>query len=106
MDARTAKRWMAISVDPALEREEPPKESLEAVAVSDFLKAWGAAEGKPQAAYRLPAGETDWTVSTRPHEPRSTADQIADAHLRRGPRGSGLRGPGDDHFGIPFPALV
>ncbi len=67
---------MAISVDPALERERPPRESLEAVAVSDFLNAWGAAEGKPQAAYRLPAGETDWTISTRPHEPRSTSDQI------------------------------
>ncbi len=45
------------------------------MAVSDFLKAWGAAEAKPQAAYRLPAGETDWTISTRPHEPRSTSDQ-------------------------------
>ena len=29
----------------------------------------------PQVAYRLPAGEVDWTISTRPHEPRTTADQ-------------------------------
>ena len=76
LEARTAKRWMAISVDPALERERPARELLEAVAVSDFLKGWGAAEGKPQAAYRLPAGETDWTISTRPREPRSTFDQV------------------------------
>ena len=59
-----------------MEREKPPHESLEAVAVADFLKAWVAAEGKPLAAYRLPAGETDWTISTRPHEPRSTSDQV------------------------------
>ena len=76
LEARTAKRWMAISVDPALEREKPPKDSLDAVPVADFLKAWGAAEGKPQAAYRLPAGETGWSISTRPHEPRSTSDQV------------------------------
>ncbi len=75
LDARSSKRWMAVSVDPALEQEEQQKQQLEAVAVSDFLKAWGAADAKPHAAYRLPAGETDWTLSTRPHEPRSTADQ-------------------------------
>jgi hypothetical protein len=76
LEARTGKRWMALSVDPSLEREKPAKESLEAVAVADFLKAWGAAEAKPQAAYRLPAGETEWSISTRPHEPRSTSDQV------------------------------
>jgi hypothetical protein len=75
VEARPGKRWMAISVDPALEREKPSRESLEVVAVSDFLKVWGAAEAKPQAAYRLPAGETDWTLSVRPHSPRSTSDQ-------------------------------
>jgi hypothetical protein len=68
---------MAVSIDPALEREKPHKEPLKTVPVADFLKAWGAAEGKPLAAYLLPAGESDWTISTRPREPRSTSDQIA-----------------------------
>ena len=76
LDARTTERWMAVSIDPALEREKPRKESLKTLAISDFLKAWGAAEGKPLAAYRLPGGETDWTISTRPREPRSTSDQV------------------------------
>ena len=75
LDARPIKRWMAVSVNPALDREEPREPRLEAVAISDFLKAWGAADAKPHAAYRLPAGEIDWTISTRPNEPRSTADQ-------------------------------
>ena len=83
LDARPTKRWMAVSVDPALDGEQQQTQRLEAATVSDFLKAWGAADAKPQAvyrakpqaAYRLPAGEIDWTISTRPHEPRSAADQ-------------------------------
>jgi hypothetical protein len=75
LDARPTQRWMALSVDPALDWEEQQKQQLEAVPAADFLTAWGAADSKPQAAYRLPAGETDWSLSTRPHEPRTTARQ-------------------------------
>jgi len=45
---------MAVSVDPTLDREEQQKQRLEVVAVADFLRAWGVADAKPQAAYRLP----------------------------------------------------
>ncbi len=46
------------------------------MAAADFLKAWGTADAKPQAAYRVPAAaEVDWTLSTRPHESQSAADQ-------------------------------
>jgi hypothetical protein len=75
LDVQTARRWMAVSVDPALDSREQQGERLEAVAVDDFLKAWGPADLKPQAAYRLPAGESGWILSTRPHEPSITADQ-------------------------------
>ncbi|MEN6558920.1 MAG: hypothetical protein ABFC54_12140 [Thermoguttaceae bacterium] len=75
LDARCTKRWMAVSVDPSLDHEEPAAAPLETVAVSDFLRTWGAVAEKPYVAYRLPAGEVDWTVSTRPHEPRSRLDQ-------------------------------
>ena len=96
LDAQPTRRWMALSVDPSLDRLEQKKQPLEAVAVASFLNAWNG-EGRkgegiagvtppmpenplsstliPQAAYQLPPGEIDWTVSTRPHEPQSDADQ-------------------------------
>jgi hypothetical protein len=75
LDARPTQRWLAVTVDPSLDREEEDKQQLATATVSDFMRAWGAPESKPQTAYRLPAGETDWTLSTRPHEARTTADQ-------------------------------
>ena len=75
VDAQPMRRWMAVSVDTALDCDERQGERLEPVAAADFLKAWGEADSKPRAAYRLPRGETGWTISTRPHEPRTTADQ-------------------------------
>jgi len=76
LDARCTRRWMAVSVDPALDHEEQqPAAPLEPVAISDFAASWGALETKPSAAYRLPAEASDWTVSTRPSEPRAVVDQ-------------------------------
>ena len=71
----TTRRWMAVSVDPALDSDEQQEERLRAVSVADFLEGMGAADSKPRAAYRLPGGEIGWTLATRPHEPRTTADQ-------------------------------
>ena len=51
-DARAAKRWMAVSVDPVLDREEQKKQRLEPVAVSDFLEA-GA---RPRQSRKWPTG--------------------------------------------------
>ena len=42
LDAQATKRWLAVSVDPALDREQQKKQRLEAVSVADFLKAWKA----------------------------------------------------------------
>jgi hypothetical protein len=74
LDARTSKRWMAVSVDPTLDREEK-RQRLEAVSIADFSKAWGPSDAKALAAYSLPGGEFDWTISTRPNEPRTAGDQ-------------------------------
>ena len=71
----TARWWMAVSIDTALDCEEQDGDRLELVPVADFLKAWGKSELRPRAAYRLPRGETGWTLSIRPHEPRTTASQ-------------------------------
>ncbi len=75
LDARTTRRWMAVSVDPSLEREEQRKQPLEVVAVADFLKAWGPADARPHAVYHLPTEEIDWTIATRPQEHQTAADQ-------------------------------
>ena len=75
VDTQSTRRWMAVSVDPALDSDEQKDERLEPLAVADFLNAWGQSDSKPKAAYRLPRGETGWTLSTRPHEPHTAADQ-------------------------------
>ena len=75
LDVRSTRRWLAVSVDPALDGDQRPKEPPGAIPTANFLKLWGKADSKPQAAYRLPGGEIGWTISTRPHEPCVAADQ-------------------------------
>ena len=70
-------------MDPTLDSDHRQKKSPQPTPVADFLKHWGKADARPQAAYRFPAGETDWTLSTRPHEPRITADQTVSLTLDR-----------------------
>ena len=41
LDVRPTKRWLAVSVDPALEHEADPPSPSDAVAVPDFLASWG-----------------------------------------------------------------
>ena len=75
LDARSSRRWLAVSVDPALASDHQPKESSEAMPAADFLKLWGKADEKPQTVCRLSGDQPQWTLSTRPHEPRITAEQ-------------------------------
>jgi hypothetical protein len=82
-DVRVAKCSLAVSVDPVLEREEQHQEGLKELAVSEFLRAWGRTEAKPQSAYRRTAEVIDWSLSTRPREPSTTADQSLDLSFDR-----------------------
>ncbi len=88
LDVRPRKRWLAVSVDPALEHEADAARPSDAVAVSDFLASWGVsqfffdetappAKGKspllvasprlePLFARRLAVGPNLWSVATRP----------------------------------------
>ena len=75
VDMRPARRWMAVSIDTALDCEEQDGDRLDPLPVADFLKAWGRSESRPRTAFRLRRGETAWTLSIRPHEPRTTANQ-------------------------------
>ncbi len=81
LDARPTRRWLAVSVDPALEYESrPPKigngQPFEAVALPDFLGAWGVTGGQPLFAYRLPLGPTDFPLRVWPSKPVTTVEQI------------------------------
>jgi len=75
LDARTTRRWLAVSVDPTLEHEEHAAAPVEAVAAADFAAAWGKADVPPQFALRLASGETAWSMSTRPRQPHTTVEQ-------------------------------
>jgi len=74
--ARTTRRWMAVSVDPALAFEEAGHTELETLAIPQFATAWGEDEALPQRAYSLPPrGDVPWSLATRPHKPKTTVEQ-------------------------------
>jgi len=83
-NARVAKRWLAVSVGPSLEHEQQGVDSLEPIAVPDFLSAWGEGATQPRFAYSLPPGERaptrqrwSWSMSTRRSKPETTVEQTA-----------------------------
>lgn len=73
--ARDVHRWLAVSVDPALQWDQQGFERLQAVGTAQFLTAWGEATAEPNLAYRLPAAETAWSIATRPAPVKIAADQ-------------------------------
>jgi len=75
LDARSTRRWLAVSVGPELQYQRPPAGRFEAVAVPDFQTAWGADESEPDFAVQFDSGDTDWSISTYPRETVTTVDQ-------------------------------
>ena len=73
--ARLTRRWLAYSVDPALQPKDQAGEDSMPLAIPEFLIAWGAADSRPQATYSIPRGEPMWVLSTQPNEPHTTVDQ-------------------------------
>ncbi|NUQ61404.1 MAG: hypothetical protein HUU20_02880 [Pirellulales bacterium] len=73
--AHVVKRWMAVSVDPALVYEPQASVALEPVAPPEFGVAWGKAESQPVLAYNLLSAQPDWSLATRPDEPHVLVDQ-------------------------------
>ncbi len=103
LNVQTTRRWMALSVDDALDARGEPADALESISADEFLEAWqiesptGVAlkdDRKqppcvPRDVFRLPSGETDWTLSTRPREPRVDVEQ--NQNLRFHEAGADLR---------------
>ncbi|MEX0712446.1 MAG: hypothetical protein WD278_08860 [Pirellulales bacterium] len=75
LDAKSTRRWLAVSVDPALEFEVNGADRLEALAPADFATAWGLPDAQPILAYRLTGGDGAWSLATRPRQPRTTVKQ-------------------------------
>ncbi|REK11583.1 MAG: hypothetical protein DWQ37_13805 [Planctomycetota bacterium] len=80
-DARAARRWLGVSVDPALQPRIQAGEDSRALDIAEFVGAWGSTDGKPHAAYSIPRGEPIWVLSTQPSEPQTTAEQQLDLSL-------------------------
>ena len=74
-NVRTRRRWFAVSVDENLHHEAKAAESLAAVAVPDFVTAWGKTDSQPRFAHGLADGPALWSISTRPWQPRAVVDQ-------------------------------
>jgi hypothetical protein len=80
-DARPARRWLAVSLDPGLKEETALPRRLESVPVTHFTKAWDKADNPPakvnppSKVYVLPPGPIDCSFSFAPCKVESTADQ-------------------------------
>ncbi len=65
-DARTTRRWLAVSLDPLLRGEAQDAELAELIAPPEFAAEWGGSPSPPSLALRLPAnGPWRWRVSPR-----------------------------------------
>lgn len=73
--ARAARRWLGVSVDPALHPRIQAGEDSQALDVGEFVAAWGATTQQPRAAFTVSRGRPVWVLSTQPSEPRSTVEQ-------------------------------
>ena len=74
-EVRPTKRWLAVSVDPALEHQEQMPGRLDAVAVPEFAASWGAARPTPLWACRLAPGASRWSIATWPRRPEITVNK-------------------------------
>jgi hypothetical protein len=75
IDAKPSRRWLGVSVDPALQYRIQAGEDSPSVDISKFLEGWGIGDAKPLAAFAISRGEPIWFLATQPAEPRVTVQQ-------------------------------
>jgi hypothetical protein len=81
--ARFVKRWLGVSVDPALQYKVQAGEDSKQLELPQFATLWGASDAKPLSAYAIPRGEPMWGLATQPNEPQTTVDQTLVVSLGR-----------------------
>lgn len=83
---RSSRRWLGVTIDPALVGELPPATADTTLAPAEFLKAWvketAATPAEPQVAYRLPAKDPSWSLTTRPKQPQISGVARLDVSYR------------------------
>ena len=73
-DVRATRRWVAVSVDPALETHQTNLDAVEAVGTDEFVQAWGRAAAPPLLAVRPIASPSSWQLSTTPRRSQVTVE--------------------------------
>jgi hypothetical protein len=75
-NARPVRRWLAISVNPALECQSPGARLQEMGVVPEFISNWGATDVSvsPDLAFRLNGNAADWSVTTRLRRAAASGD--------------------------------
>ncbi|MBL8830557.1 MAG: hypothetical protein JNM18_26525, partial [Planctomycetaceae bacterium] len=71
---RTTRRWLALSVDSALDHEFNSPDAV-VVAGEDFVEQWGAAGALPQLVLDRSSAQSGVQVTTRPKEPLIEVEQ-------------------------------
>jgi hypothetical protein len=70
------KRWLAVSVDPALDRSEQGSQHGESLSLPEFMEAWGEVDVQLlDSAYDLSSGGPSWSIVTKLRKPETTASQ-------------------------------
>ncbi len=70
---RTNRRWLGVTVDESLRFDPPPRDDDRSVDPLDFTAAWGPMQPPPQAAVSLPDNTWDFSLATRPRQPKLAA---------------------------------
>lgn len=87
LGVRSAQKELAVSVDPPLEFDPSaasPPTAATPLAPVQFLSAWGAAEAKPQLAYKLAAGDTAWSLPIHSRQPQIESREQTVIAIERG----------------------
>ncbi len=75
IDAKPLRRWLGVSVDPALQYRIQAGEDSPSVDIAKFLESWGIGDAKPLAAFAISRGEPIWFLATQPAEPKVSVQQ-------------------------------
>jgi hypothetical protein len=81
LDVRSARQWLALSIDGSLEYRETGAETLTSLSGAEFVAQWAgeamrAGEAMPQRAYRLNSSLPQWSVAARPAAVHKMADSL------------------------------
>jgi hypothetical protein len=76
LEVRSARHWLAVSVDRSLEYRETGADGLASLSQADFLSQWTDADAPPQKAYRLASSLPAWGITVRPTATHKLADSV------------------------------